>query len=129
MDGDPARFDGVEILGVDEHIWHHVSPLKRGLKELTGMVKLTRDEKGNTRATLLDLVPGRSGTVRHRVRRLAQRTRGRVQGRREDRHPGPVSRVQERDRRPARGCDRLKWPRCDGRFWLHLRLAGVVVTV
>ncbi len=25
MDADPARFDGVEILGVDEHIWHHVS--------------------------------------------------------------------------------------------------------
>ncbi len=27
------------------------------------MVKLTRGEDGNTRATLLDLVPGRSGTV------------------------------------------------------------------
>jgi len=63
MDADPSRFDGVEILGVDEHIWHHVSPLKRGPKELTGMVNLTRDEEGKTRAALLDLVPGRSGAV------------------------------------------------------------------
>jgi len=63
MDADPDRFDGVEILGVDEHIWHHVSIKERGPKELTGMVKLTRDEKGRTRASLLDLVPGRSGTV------------------------------------------------------------------
>jgi transposase len=63
MDADPARFEGVQILGVDEHIWHHVNPLKRGPKELTGMVNLTRDEHGNTRAALLDLVPGRSGSV------------------------------------------------------------------
>ncbi len=63
MDADPTRFDGVETLGVDEHVWHHVSPLKRGPKELTGMVDLTRDEKGKTRARLLDLVPGRSGPV------------------------------------------------------------------
>jgi len=41
---DPDRFDGVRTLGVDEHIWHHVSRCKRGPKELTGMVDLTRDE-------------------------------------------------------------------------------------
>jgi transposase len=58
---DESRFDGVTTLGVDEHIWHHVDPRKRGPKELTGMVDLTRDEHGNTRARLLDLVPGRSG--------------------------------------------------------------------
>lgn len=63
MDADPARFDGVQVLGVDEHVWHHVSPLKRGPKELTGMVDLTRDEDGKTRARLLDLVAGRSGPV------------------------------------------------------------------
>jgi transposase len=69
LDADPARFDGVATLGVDEHVWHHVSPLKRGPKELTGMVDLTRypDPKDPTkqvvRARLLDLVPGRSGTV------------------------------------------------------------------
>ncbi len=61
-----SRFEGVTILGVDEHVWHHVStkPIAdggRGPKELTGMVDLTRDEHGRIRARLLDLVPGRSG--------------------------------------------------------------------
>ena len=60
---DESRFAGVTTLGVDEHIWHHVSPVKRGPKELTGMVDLSRDKDGRTRARLLDLVPGRSGTV------------------------------------------------------------------
>ena len=63
---DESRFEGVSILGVDEHVWHHVStkPVEdggRGPKELTGMVDLTRDECGKVRARLLDLVPGRSG--------------------------------------------------------------------
>ena len=65
-DDDPSRFDGVSILGVDEHVWHHVStkPVEeggRGPKELTGMVDLTRDAQGRSRTRLLDLVPGRSG--------------------------------------------------------------------
>ena len=68
MADDPSRFEGVAVLGVDEHVWHHVStkPIEdggRGPKELTGMVDLTRDEHGRTRARLLDLVPGRSGAV------------------------------------------------------------------
>jgi len=46
MAADPARFDAVTILGVDEHIWHHVSVKERGPKELTGMVDLTRDRTG-----------------------------------------------------------------------------------
>ncbi|GIG30839.1 ISL3 family transposase [Cellulomonas marina] len=61
---DPARFTGVTSLGVDEHIWHHGDTRRRGPKELTGMVDLTRhqDEHGRwrVRARLLDLVPGRS---------------------------------------------------------------------
>lgn len=66
MAADPARFQDVASLGVDEHIWHHVStkPIGkggRGPKELTGMVDLTRDQHGRVRARLLDLVPGRSG--------------------------------------------------------------------
>lgn len=60
---DEARFAGVRTLGVDEHLWHHVSPRKRGPKELTGMVDLSRDKDGRVHARLLDLVPGRSGTV------------------------------------------------------------------
>ena len=63
---DESRFAGVTTLGVDEHVWHHVStkPIDqggRGPKELTGMVDLTRDKHGRVRARLLDLVPGRSG--------------------------------------------------------------------
>jgi len=61
--GDPARFDGVQVLGVDEHVWHHVNPARRGPREFTGMVDLTRDKDGTPHARLLDLVPGRSGTV------------------------------------------------------------------
>ena len=61
MADDPARFDGVDILGVDEHIWHHVGERDRGPRALTGMVDLTHDQAGRTRARLLDLVPGRSG--------------------------------------------------------------------
>jgi len=58
---DETRFENVTTLGVDEHIWHHVDPRERGPKELTGMVDLSRDSTGKTRARLLDLVPGRSG--------------------------------------------------------------------
>jgi transposase len=58
---DPTRFDRVTSLGVDEHIWHHVNERDRGPRALTGMVDLTRDQAGRTRARLLDLVPGRSG--------------------------------------------------------------------
>lgn len=66
MDRDESRFDGVAHLGVDEHIWHHVSerPIDaggRGPKALTGMVDLTPTADGKVRARLLDLVPGRSG--------------------------------------------------------------------
>ena len=62
-DADSARFDGVTHLGVDEHVWHHKNPKTRGPKMLTGMVDLTPDTDGSTRTRLLDLVPGRSGTV------------------------------------------------------------------
>ncbi len=69
-DEDPDRFEGVSRLGVDDHIWHHVStkPVEdggRGPKELTGMVDLSLHPNGRgelvVKARLLDLVPGRSG--------------------------------------------------------------------
>ena len=63
LEADPARFGGVTMLGVDEHVWHHVDPRTRGPRMLTGMVDLTHDQDGRTRARLLDLVPGRSGAV------------------------------------------------------------------
>ena len=58
---DPARFAGVQVLGVDEHVWHHQDRRRRGPRELTGIVDLTRGDHPTAR--LLDLVPGRSGTV------------------------------------------------------------------
>lgn len=47
---DESRFDGVTSLGGDEHVWHHVDARRRGPKELTGMVDLTRDASGRVRA-------------------------------------------------------------------------------
>ncbi|MHB8438597.1 MAG: transposase family protein [Acidimicrobiales bacterium] len=68
MAGDESRFAGMERLGLDEHVWYHVSPLPpsvggRGPKELTGMVDLTPDADGRPRARPLDLVPGRSDSA------------------------------------------------------------------
>src|SRR5699024_6012215 len=58
---DPARFEDVRALGVDEPIWHHCDPRRRGPKQLTGIVALTR--RSHPTARLLVLVSGRSGTV------------------------------------------------------------------
>jgi len=63
MDNNPARFAGVQDLGVDEHVWHHVSEKKRGSKYFTGMVDLTRTADGKVHARLLDVSQGRSGKV------------------------------------------------------------------
>jgi transposase len=71
MAADEARFENVTTLGVDEHVWHHVStkPIDdggRGPKELTGMVDLPTDQwgpAGQGRSPTLDLVPGRSGAA------------------------------------------------------------------
>ncbi len=55
--GDPARFEGVRVLGVDEHVWRHT---RAGDKYVTVIIDLTpaRDRTGPAR--LLDMVPGRS---------------------------------------------------------------------
>lgn len=82
---DDSRFEGVTILGVDEHVWHHVStkPVEeggRGPKELTGMVDLTRDQHGRVHGRLLDLVPGRSGqTYKSWLRERGESFRARVE--------------------------------------------------
>lgn len=57
---DPARFDGVRVVGVDEHVWRHTS---RGDKYVTVIIDLTpiRDKTGPAR--LLDMVEGRSKQV------------------------------------------------------------------
>ena len=59
---DPARLEGVEVLGVDEHIWRP-SRVGDANRAVTGMVDLTRDPHGQLHARLLDVVPGRTGTA------------------------------------------------------------------
>ena len=67
---DESRFAGVHSLGVDERIWHHVDPRRRGPKELTGMVDLSRDGRGRVRAA-----GPRPGTVEEGLPGLALRPR------------------------------------------------------
>ena len=54
---DPTRFDGVQVIGVDEHVWRHT---RKGDKYVTVIIDLTpvRDDTGPAR--LLDMVEGRS---------------------------------------------------------------------
>jgi transposase len=54
---DPARFDGVHVIGVDEHCWRHT---RRGDKYVTVIVDLTPIRDGTGPARLLDMVEGRS---------------------------------------------------------------------
>jgi len=59
---DPGRLEGVQVLGVDEHIWRP-SRVGDANRAVTGMVDLTRNAHGQLHARLLDVVPGRSGTA------------------------------------------------------------------
>jgi len=54
---DPARFDGVTAIGVDEHVWRHT---RRGDKYVTVIIDLTPIRCGSGPARLLDMVQGRS---------------------------------------------------------------------
>ena len=54
---DPGRFDGVRVVGVDEHVWRHT---RRGDKYVTVVIDLTPVRDGTGPARLLDMVPGRS---------------------------------------------------------------------
>ena len=57
---DPTRFEGVRVIGVDEHVWRHTP---YGDKFVTVILDLTpvHDRSGPSR--LLDMVPGRSKQV------------------------------------------------------------------
>jgi transposase len=57
---DPDRFDGVKVLGVDEHVWRHT---RRGDKYVTVIIDLTPVADGTGTSRLLDMVPGRSKQV------------------------------------------------------------------
>jgi transposase len=54
---DPARFDAVTVIGVDEHVWRHT---RRGDKYVTVIIDLTAVRDGTGPARLLDMVEGRS---------------------------------------------------------------------
>lgn len=57
---DPARFDGVAVVGVDEHAWRHT---RRGEKYVTVIIDLTPVRDGTGPSRLLDMVEGRSKPV------------------------------------------------------------------
>jgi transposase len=57
---DPNRFDGVKVIGVDEHTWRHT---RRGDKYVTVIIDLTPVRDGTGPARLLDMVEGRSKAV------------------------------------------------------------------
>ena len=54
---DPTRFDGVTVVGVDEHVWRHT---RSGEKYVTVVIDLTPIRDGTGPARLLDMVQGRS---------------------------------------------------------------------
>ncbi|AXH95954.1 ISL3 family transposase [Ornithinimicrobium avium] len=54
---DPARLEGVRVVGVDEHCWRHT---RRGDKYVTVIIDLTPVRDGTGPARLLDMVEGRS---------------------------------------------------------------------
>jgi transposase len=54
---DPSRFDGVKVIGVDEHVWRHT---RKGDKYVTVIIDLTGIRDGTGPARLLDMVEGRS---------------------------------------------------------------------
>jgi transposase len=54
---DTTRFDGVQVIGVDEHVWRHT---RKGDKYVTVIIDLTGIRDGTGPARLLDMVEGRS---------------------------------------------------------------------
>ena len=75
---DTARFDGVKVIGVDEHVWRHT---RNGDKYVTVIIDLTLIRDKTCPARLLDMVKGRSkaafktwGTCGH-AQRVSDRLR------------------------------------------------------
>ena len=57
---DPTRFEGVAVVGVDEHVWRHT---RRGDRYVTVIIDLTPVRDGRGPSRLLDMVEGRSKAV------------------------------------------------------------------
>ncbi len=89
IDG-PGRFDGVAVVGVDEHAWRHT---RRRDKYVTVIIDLTLCAPGPAR-------PGcwtSSRTARTGLQDLARRAAAGVAGPDRSRHDGRVHRVQDRN--------------------------------
>ncbi|AOG27549.1 ISL3 family transposase [Cutibacterium avidum] len=56
----PGRLNGVEVLGVDEHVWRHT---RLGDKYVTVIIDLTPVRDGSGSSRLLAMIPGRSKAV------------------------------------------------------------------
>ena len=82
---DPARFAGVRVLGVDEHVWHHQDRRRRGPREFTGIVDHSRG--GSSHGKVVGPGPRQ---VWHRVQELARRARRTVSLRYPDRDAGSL---------------------------------------
>jgi len=54
---DPGRFEGVAVVGVDEHVWRHT---RRGDKYVTVIIDLSPVRDCTGPARLLDMVQGRT---------------------------------------------------------------------
>jgi hypothetical protein len=88
IDG-PGRFDGVAVVGVDEHAWRHT---RRGDKYVTVIIDLTAVRAGTGQ-------PGCwtwSRAARNRSSNLARRAAAGVAGPDRGRRDGRVHRVQDR---------------------------------
>ncbi|GAB47688.1 ISL3 family transposase [Mobilicoccus pelagius] len=57
---DDTRFEGVHVIGVDEHVWRHT---RKGDKYVTVIIDLTGVRDGTGTARLLDMIDGRSKAV------------------------------------------------------------------
>ena len=86
---DPARFAGFGYWGLMRGVWHHQDRRRRGPRELTGIVDLTR---GKDHPTARLSGPG-PRQVWHRVQELARRARRTVSLRYPDRDAGPLPRI------------------------------------
>ena len=60
LTGDPDRFEGVCVIGVDEHVWRHTP---YGDKYVTVILDLTPVHERSGPSRLLDMIPGRSKRV------------------------------------------------------------------
>jgi transposase len=80
---DPHRFDGVRVIGVDEHVWRHT---RKGDKDVTVIIGLTPNRDKTGPARLLDMIEGRSKAVFKEW--LAARPRSGVTGLRSSRWTG-----------------------------------------